>query len=194
MTVGEFLKGPGAWVILGGAFLLVVLIGRWKRTPTGRYAWDSLTLRIPILGPVKEKWAIARFARTLGTLGQGGVQILSALHIVRNSLGNEVLARQLDRATKQVRSGTPLANALSHTGRFPPLLLQIIHMGEQTGRLAELLNQAADSFDRDSQRAIKRFMALFPAILILILAVLIGFIVAATLLPILQIETAIPGL
>lgn len=133
-------------------------------------------------------------ARTLGTLTRGGVNIVEALQITRNTLGNEVLARELDKLTQQVRTGSSLAQALQQSGRFPPLLVQVVSVGEQTGEFAELLLGAAVAFERDSRLAVKRFMAIFPAVLILILALLVGFMVAATLLPIVQIETSIPGL
>ena len=151
-------------------------------------------LKMPILGTVKGKWAVSRFARTLGTLTSGGVNILEALHVVRNCLGNEVLAREVDRAASEVRAGVSLSEPLRQSGRFPPLLIQIVILGEETGELSEMLINAADAFDKETSVAVKRFMAIFPAILITILAVVIGFIVAATLLPIVQIQTAIPGL
>ena len=193
MAISAFLKlyGPALLIALTATALI---LARWKKTVMGRYLWDSVKLRLPVLGAVQRKWAMARFARTLGTLTNGGINILDALHIVRNSLGNEVLARQVDQITRQVRSGVALAAALQQHRNFPPLLLQIVSVGEETGELAAMLLSAAEAFDKDTQLAIKRFMALFPAVLILILALVVGFIVAATLLPIVEIETAMPGL
>ena len=160
----------------------------------GRLFLDGLKLKSPFIGKLQQKWAVARFARTLGVLTQGGVDILDALKIVRNTVGNEVLARQIDHVANQVRKGSSLAEPLRESGQFPPLLVQIVAVGEETGQLAGLLLTAADSFDRDTRLAIKRFMAIFPSILILILALVVGFIVAATILPIVRLETAMPGL
>lgn len=169
------------------------LLGRWKRTTTGRYLYDRIELKVPVLATVQRKWGIARFARTLGTLTAGGINILDSLQIVRNTLGNEVLAREVDQALRRVRTGTSLAESLRQSGRFEPLLIQIVAVGEETGRLPEMLLSVAAAFDRETQVAIRRFMAIFPALLVLLLALVIGFVVAAALLPIVEIETAIPG-
>ncbi len=194
LVVSNFFRSSGGIllaVFLAGGISLFML---WKKTAAGSLIWDGIKLHIPILASVQRKWAVARFTRTLGTLVEGGVGILDALNIVRNCLGNEVLARELDKITAQVRSGATLANALHKSGSFPPLLVQIVSVGEQTGRLAQLLLRAADSLDKEMNEAVKRFMTVFPAVLITILALLVGLIVAATLLPIVQIETAVPGM
>ena len=125
---------------------------------------------------------------------RGGVGILDALKIVRSTVGNAVLARALDTVATQVRSGAAVAAALRQTERFPPLLIQVVSVGEESGKLPEMLLNAAEAFDRQTSVAIKRFMAIFPALLIVLLALIVGFIVAATLLPIVQMETAVPGL
>ena len=146
--------------------------------------WDAFSLKIPILGPVLRTIAVGRFARTLGALTKGGVTILEALAVVRDTLGNEVLAREIDTVAEKVKRGDSLADPLEQSGYFPPLLIQIVAIGEQTGKLDELLLNAADTFDTEADAAISRFMAIFPAVLILLLAVVIGFIIAAALLPI----------
>jgi len=127
--------------------------------------------------------AVGRFARTLGALTEGGVIILEALSVVRDTLGNELLGREIDAVAEKVKRGESLAEPLSESGYFPPLLVQIVSIGEQTGKLDELLLNAADTFDAEADSAISRFMAIFPALLILLLALVIGFIIAATLLP-----------
>ncbi len=194
LEISGFMRSGYGLIAAGVLILLSIALSRWKMTESGRYFWDSLKLRLPVFGPVAAKWSISRFARTLGTLTAGGVGIIEGLRIVRNCLGNDVLARQMDRIVDQVRSGSSLAGPLSQSRLYPPLLIQIISVGEQTGKLSEQLLTAADAFDRETHLAVKRFMAVFPAILITLLALIIGFIVAATLLPIVQIETAIPGL
>jgi type II secretory pathway component PulF len=107
---------------------------------------------------------------------------------VRDTLGNELLAREIDAVAEKVKAGTSLAGPLEASGYFPPLLVQIVSIGEQTGKLDELLLNAADTFDAEADAAITRFMAIFPAVLILFVALVIGFIIAATLLPIIMMQ------
>jgi type II secretory pathway component PulF len=173
----------GGWIVLLGLVLGLYAFRRWTKT-VGRLHWDRFKLRIPVLGSVLRTIAVGRFARTLGALTQGGVTILEALGVVRDTLGNEVLGREIDAVAEKVRRGEPLAEPLEQSGYFPPLLVQIVAIGEQTGKLDELLLNAADMFDTDADAAISRFMAIFPALLILVLALVIGFIIAAALLPI----------
>ncbi len=171
------------WIVLGALVAGFVAFRRWTKV-AGRVQWDAFRLRIPILGAVLRTIAVGRFARTLGALTQGGVTILESLAVVRDTLGNEVLAREVDEVAEKVKRGESLADPLEQSGYFPPLLVQIVAIGEQTGKLDELLLNAADTFDTDADAAISRFMAIFPAVLILVLAVVIGFIIAAALLPI----------
>ena len=171
------------WIFLamiGGGFYY---FSRWTKS-VGRLKWDSFKLRIPVLGSVLQTIAVGRFARTLGALTKGGVIILEALSVVRDTLGNELLGMEIDAVAEKVKRGESLAEPLSESGHFPPLLVQIVSIGEQTGKLDELLLNAADTFDNDADSAINRFMAIFPAALILLLALIIGFIIIATLLPI----------
>jgi len=141
-------------------------------------------VKVPILGFVLRTIAVGRFARTLGALTKGGVTILEALSVVRDTLGNELLAGKIDDVAEKVKTGASLAAPLGSSGLFPPLLVQIVSIGEQTGKLDEMLLDAADTFDGEADAAIARFMAIFPAVLVLLLALVIGFIIAATLLPI----------
>jgi type II secretory pathway component PulF len=171
------------WIILVSVGAGLYYLIRWTRT-MGKIKWDSFKLKIPVLGSVLRTIAVGRFARTLGALTKGGVIILEALGVVRDTLGNELLGREIDSVAEKVKRGESLAEPLKESGYFPPLLVQIVSIGEQTGKLDELLLNAADTFDTDADSAISRFMAIFPALLILLLAVVIGFIIVATLLPI----------
>jgi len=175
------------WMILAGMVAGFFQLIKWTRT-SGRLQYDTFKLRVPILGSVLRTIAVGRFARTLGALTMGGVTILEALGVVRDTLGNELLGREIDAVAEKVKRGEPLADPLEESGYFPPLLVQIVAVGEQTGKLDELLLNAADTFDADADSAINKFMAIFPAILILLLALVIGFIIAATLLPIVMME------
>lgn len=187
MAIGAFVRmlftTVAGWVILIASAAAVYGFRQWTKT-AGRLQWDRFKLRIPILGSVLRTIAVGRFARTLGALTQGGVTILEALAVVRDTLGNEVMAREIDVVAEKVKRGESLAGPLEESGYFPPLLVQIVAIGEQTGKLDELLLNAAETFDTDADAAIGRFMAIFPAFLTLLLALVIGFIIAAALLPI----------
>jgi len=171
------------WGIVAVTVVGLHLLRRWIKSD-GKIKWDSFKLKIPILGSVMRTIAVGRFARTLGALTKGGVTILEALSVVRDTLGNELLGREIDAVAEEVKRGESLAGPLGSSGYFPPLLVQIVSIGEQTGKLDELLLNAADTFDDEADAAINRFMAIFPAIMILLLALVVGFIIAATLLPI----------
>lgn len=191
MAISSFIQGLFTsffgWIILAGIIAGFYYLIKWTRN-TGRLQYDTFKLRVPILGSVLRTIAVGRFARTLGALTMGGVTILEALGVVRDTLGNELLGREIDTVAEKVKRGEPLAEPLEESGYFPPLLVQIVAVGEQTGKLDELLLNAADTFDADADSAINKFMAIFPAILILLLALVIGFIIAATLLPIVAME------
>jgi type II secretory pathway component PulF len=187
MALSNFMKDLFT-TVFGWVVIILIIAGlyylrRWTKT-LGRITWDAFKLKIPVLGSVLRTIAVGRFARTLGSLTQGGVTILEALGVVRDTLGNELMGREIDAVAEAVKRGESLAGPLEESGYFPPLLVQITSVGEQTGKLDELLLNAAETFDSDADAAINRFMAVFPAVLILILALVIGFIIAATLLPI----------
>lgn len=187
MALSNFMKDLFT-TVFGWVVIMLIIAGlyylrRWTKT-LGRITWDAFKLKIPVLGSVLRTIAVGRFARTLGSLTQGGVTILEALGVVRDTLGNELMGREIDAVAEAVKRGESLAGHLEESGYFPPLLVQITSVGEQTGKLDELLLNAAETFDSDADAAINRFMAVFPAVLILILALVIGFIIAATLLPI----------
>lgn len=175
------------WVIIVLIIIGFLYFKRWTRT-TGRLQWDSFKLKIPVLGNVLRTIAVGRFARTLGALTKGGVIILEALAVVRDTLGNELLGREIDIVAEKVKRGESLAEPLSVSGYFPPLLVQITAIGEETGKLDEMLLNAAETFDSEADSALNKFMAIFPALLILVLAVIIGFIIIATLLPIVTMQ------
>ncbi len=193
----RLLMGLSHFMVQWG-WLCVIAIGvglaffnKWKQTPEGRFQWDGFKLRLPLFGPVVRTLAVGRFARTLGALTKSGVTILESLQVVRDTLGNEALGRQIDQVAAQVKTGRPLAEPLEQSGMFPPLLVQITAMGEQTGRMDELLLSAAETFDEAADTVMNRFLALFPAILILLLACAIFFIIVATLLPIVGMDLSV---
>lgn len=191
MGISGFVKGLFTtffgWIVLAGIVTGFHYLRKWIKAE-GRLQYDTFMLRIPILGSVLKTIAVGRFARTLGALTMGGVTILEALKVVRDTLGNEMLGKEIDVVAEKVKRGEPVAEPLEASGYFPPLLVQIVAVGEQTGKLDELLLNAANTFDAEADAAINRFMSIFPALLILLLALVIGFIIAATLLPIVMMQ------
>ncbi len=197
MAISGFLRGVfttiQGWIGIGAIIVGFFYLVRWTKTK-GRLQWDTFRLKIPIFGSVLRTIAVGRFARTLGALTKGGVTILDALAVVRDTLGNELLGREIDSVADKVKRGESLADPLGSSGLFPPLLVQITAIGEQTGKLDELLLNAAETFDTEADSALNRFMSIFPALLILFLAVIIGFIIVATLMPILMMSLGAGGL
>jgi general secretion pathway protein F len=187
LGISSFLASYG-WLaaigLIAGGYAFV----KWKDNPSGRLAWDTFKLKLPMVGKVLRTLAVGRFARTLGSLCKSGITILEGLAVVRDTLGNEALAVQIDEVCTDVKGGRPVAEPLGRSGLFDKLLVQIVAIGEQTGRLDELLLQAADTFDEQADEVLIRFASLLPTLLILLLAVVIGFIIAATLLPIMGMD------
>ena len=188
MGLTETLRSP-----LGIGLGVVAVAGavglwRWSTTPGGTLWLDTMKLRLPLIGPATRRVAVSRFARTLGTLSSAGVRITEALPIVRDTLGNEALAQHVDHAAHEIARGAGIADQLKESGQFPPMLIQVIAMGERTGRLDELLMQTATSYDKETAAALQRVMAVVPVLFILALALVVAFILAAALLPIIGMD------
>jgi type II secretory pathway component PulF len=175
---------------LGGGF---VMARRWLAVPENKFRWDGLMLRMPLLGQLLRDVAVARFTRTLGTLCSAGLPILQALRITRDTLGNAVLTRAVDEVQEKVTTGQALADPLERSGFFPPLLIQIVNIGERSGRLESMLLHAATAFDRQVNSSIKIFTKALPPVLLVFMAIIAGFVLAAILLPLLQMQSALGG-
>jgi general secretion pathway protein F len=179
--VGTFLK-KWWWAMI--AFVALVVL--WARRKLGdarfRRRFDARVLKLPVLGDLLVKIEVARFSRTLATLLGNGVTLLAALSIVKETLGNLVLSASLDGVTARLREGKGFGRPLFDTGLWPKLATQMILVGEESGRLEEMLGRVADVYDREVQVAVKRFLAILEPALILGLAVLIGGIVFSILL------------
>ncbi|MFO0961889.1 MAG: type II secretion system F family protein [Phycisphaerales bacterium] len=181
------------WAILVLGVLLYVGFRRWIEKPENRRKVDLLLLRTPILGNLLRDVAVARFTRTLGTLVSAGLPILSALRIVRDTLGNTVLMEAIDSVGDKVTTGQSLADPLERCGFFPPLLIQIVNIGERSGRLEPMLMHAATAFDRQVNTSLKIFTKLLPPILLVGMAVIAAFVLMGILLPLLEMQKALGG-
>jgi type II secretory pathway component PulF len=179
-------------------FLILVAVagatgGAWWywRTPQGAAAWDKWKLKLPLFGPVFRAAALGRFARTLGTLVKSGVSLLPALKIVENTIGNRTLAAQIAQVAEETRGGDSLAAPLRKTGVFPRTVVQMIDVGEETGKLDEMLLKIADIEERHMRARTKTLISLLAPILIMVVGALVGFMVIAILLPIFKMSSAI---
>ncbi|MCK4871976.1 MAG: type II secretion system F family protein [Phycisphaerales bacterium] len=180
------------WLYILVALLGVVLGAKHLLSlPGPRLKFDRALLHTPILGRLLREVAVARFTRLLGTLIGAGLPILDSLRITRDTLGNMELARVIDDVQDQIAHGHSIAVPLERSGYFPSLLVQIVDLGERSGRLESMLLRAADSFDRRTQSAIKLFTAVLPPVMILILAAIVGFVLAAILLPLIELQSAL---
>lgn len=190
MGLSHFLLYYG-WLaaILAGAGVYAFL--RWTSTPRGRLGFDRVKLQSPLLGKVLRTLAVGRFARTLGSLTKCGIPILESLAVVRDTLGNAVLEQEMDRVAEAVKTGSSLAEPMEESGLFDPLLVQIVSIGEQTGKLDEMLLQAANTFDEQADTVLGRFMSIFPSLLILLLAVMVAFMILSILMPILGMDLSV---
>jgi len=169
------------WVLLLAVGLTVAAVRYSIRTPRGRYGWDQWKLRLALVGPLVRKMEVARLARTLGTLLKSGVPMLQALGTVKEIMGNQVLSRAIGDVEVGVREGAGIADPLARSGVFPPLAVQMIAVGEETGRLDELLLRVADHFDRDVRVQVQQFTRLLEPVLILVMGLGVGFIVISML-------------
>ncbi|MCP5515884.1 MAG: type II secretion system F family protein [Verrucomicrobiales bacterium] len=161
------------------------------RSPGGRRGWDAWKLRLPYLGGVFRSAALARFSRTLGTLARSGVSLLPALRIVEHTIGNVVLAQMIARVAEDTRGGDSFADPLRKLGVFPNTLIQMISVGENTGKLDEMLLKVAAIEERQMRHRTRTLISLLAPAMILVVGALVGFVVIALLLPIFKMSRAL---
>jgi type IV pilus assembly protein PilC len=165
----------------------------WKKTKNGRYLIDKAKLKMPILGPVFSKVAISRFARTLGTLVSSGVPILQALTIVKETAGNVVVGEAVTAVHESVKEGETITAPLEASNVFPPMVISMVDVGEQTGALPEMLMKIADNYDDEVDNAVAAMTSLLEPVMIVFLAVIVGSIVIAMFLPLIGLIEGIGG-
>jgi type IV pilus assembly protein PilC len=165
---------------------VVIIFNIFIRLKFGRKAWDKFKLVVPVLGPVISKVAISRFTRTLGTLVSSGVPILQALTIVKETSGNVIVGRAVSMVHESVKEGETITAPLEASGVFPPMVISMVDVGEQTGALPEMLMKIADNYDEEVDNAVAAMTSLLEPIMIVFLAVIVGSIVIAMFLPLIQ--------
>jgi general secretion pathway protein F len=176
------------WALILGGIGLYSWFARQMREPASRYKWDRRFLSLPLVGDLVAKLEVARFSRTLGTLIGNGVTLLTALSIVKETLSNTVMSEGLGIVAAQLKEGKGLSKPLMETGLFPKLAVHMVMVGEETGKLQEMLIRVADIYDREVNSAVKRMLALMEPVLILGLGLVIGSIIMSILMAILSVN------
>lgn len=183
LSASELLRGYW-WALLPGVILAIFGFSRYAASPRGKARVDRVKLRLPLFGELIRKIETARFARTLGTLVRSGVPILQALSLVRDTIDNSVISRAMKRVHARVQEGERMSRPLAETGHFPTMAVQMITVGEESGRLEEMLLRVADNYEKLVRNLVKRLISMLEPTLILVMGVVVGFIVISMLMAI----------
>jgi type IV pilus assembly protein PilC len=179
------------WLILGVIGLGVFALSRYYRTAPGRLQIDTLLLKTPVLGDVLRKAAVSRFTRTLGTLISSGVSILDGLEITARTAGNMVIHNAVMESRASIAGGETISAPLQKSAVFPPMVISMIAVGEQTGGLDEMLSKIADFYDEEVDAAVSALLSLMEPVMIVVLGVIVGGMVVAMYLPIFDMVNAV---
>src|SRR5215213_7973305 len=185
-----FLKGFW-WAVIGGAFGAVYMLKQYYATSDGKLRIDRMLLRMPVLGDVLRKSAVSRFTRTLGTLISSGVSILDGLEITAKTSGNRVIQDAIMESRASIAGGETIAAPLKKSQVFPPMVISMIAVGEQTGGLDEMLTKIADFYDEEVDAAVSGLLALMEPVMIVFLGVIVGGMIVAMYLPIFEMINAV---
>ncbi|HRI89540.1 MAG TPA: type II secretion system inner membrane protein GspF [Candidatus Hydrogenedentes bacterium] len=177
------------FVIIAGCIGVFVLWRFWVSRPEGRLRWDRFKMKIPLYGPLYVKMISTRFARTLGTMLQSGLTMMTALDVVKSVLENKVIESCMDDVKAGVRRGRDLTVPLRETGFFPPMLLNMVELGQRSGEIENMLIKVADTYDEDIEVTVNGIVSLLEPIMILVMGVFVGFLVMSLLLPIFDISS-----
>ncbi|HOU77884.1 MAG TPA: type II secretion system inner membrane protein GspF [Syntrophales bacterium] len=186
IAVSTFFKNFWWGIALAGAAGFLFLRYGIINTERGGYIWDRLKLKVPLFGGLNQKMAMARFSRTLGTLLQSGVPLLAAMNIVKNVVNNRIIADEIQHAGREIEEGQNLSTPLSRSGLFPPIAIEMISVGEQSGNLEPMLYRIADAYEKEVEAGILTLTALLEPIMILVMGLIVGFVVVSVLLPIFE--------
>ncbi len=191
ITLSDFLSGKGGLIVLVGIVSTLVSIIQFKKTKTGEVVFDRIMLKLPILGMLLRKVAVAKFTRTLGTLISSGVPILEGLNITARTAGNKVIEMAVLEVRKGVSEGKTIAEPLTEVKVFPPMVIQMIAVGESTGALDNMLGKIADFYDEEVDLAVANLTSMIEPMLMVFLGGTVGFIVVAMYLPIFKLITLV---
>lgn len=171
-----------------GLVITFILFKSWRKTPAGSFAWDGFILKVPVVGKLARVIAVSRFTRTLSTLLTGGVPMLDALEIVKNVVSNQVLAKAIELARKNIREGESIAGPLKKSGQFPPIVIHMIHVGEKTGELENMLNQVSDTYDFQVKNDIDGLTSLLEPLMLILMGGVIAIIIFSIILPMFEMQ------
>jgi type IV pilus assembly protein PilC len=182
------------WYLIFGAIIVIVVVYKMiARSPKGREALDRIFLKMPLFGDLSRKSSISRFSRTLGTLVTSGVPILQALNITRDTAGNAVVAEAVTKVHDAVKEGESIVQPLEASGVFPPMVISMVDVGEETGQLPEMLLKIAEVYDDEVDNAVEGLTSLLEPIMIVLLALIVGTIVIALFMPLISIIQGMQG-
>lgn len=184
-TLSDLIVKHWLWLLVGGMALAGVFTAT-VRSRKGRHLWHNVKLRLPLLGVLTRKTLTAQFAQIMSLLLRSGVPFVKAVGVARQSIPNEVLARELESVQRAVEAGSDIAPALTGSRIFPPLVVHLVSVGQNTGELEHMMEQLRHGYENEVRLAIARFTAALEPVLIIILASVVGFVVFATMMPILQ--------
>ena len=187
--------GLSSWwpLILAAMVGASIAFNRWRVSETGSEKWDRFVLKVPVLGDLLRKIAITRFARTLATLLSSGVPLLTAMEIVENVVANKVLAAVLNDARSAIREGDSIAGPLKRSGEFPPMVVHMVSIGERSGELENMLSNVAESYENQVDTRVNALTSILEPIMIVGMGIIVAFLVAAILMPMMQLTSAVSG-
>jgi type IV pilus assembly protein PilC len=191
ISVSSYFRTWRIFIVIGAVVGVVLALRIYVQTESGRYNRDAFVLRLPVFGMLTRKVAVGRFTRTLATLTRSGVPILQALEIVERTAGNEVFAKAVAEAGDSVRNGESLSEPLSRSGEFPPMVTRMIGVGEKTGALEPMLDKIADFYDSEVKALVDTMTSLLEPVLLVVMGVIVGGIIIALFLPIMNLSTII---
>ncbi len=174
------------YVVLGAVVAVLLLSWRYLQTERGRWFYDRFKLRVPLFGSIYQKTVVARFSRTFSSLLTSGVGVLSALELVERVLDNRVVGEALERTRDRVQKGLPMASTLEQSGLFPVLLVEMVHVGEETGSLDDMLARSADFYEGEVSYVMDRLSTIIEPLLLIVIGAFIGIMVASIVLPMFQ--------
>jgi type IV pilus assembly protein PilC len=184
ISLSEYVRS--IWMVL---FIICVMIGIWmlrryQRTEIGKLYIDTSILKLPLFGDLINKVAVARFSRTFGTLIRAGVPMLSALEVVKETSGNAVVSKAIERVYNEVRQGGTVAKPMAKNNIFPPMVTQMVAVGEETGRLDDMLSKIADFYDMEVENQVDSMTSLLEPIMVVGIGGIVGSVVVGMYLPI----------
>jgi len=186
-------KPVGMFLIVFGPFIVKNGWGKFVKTKFGKRLWDKWKKKLPIFGKLGSNIAVARFCRTLSTLLTSGVPILQAMETVANAIDDEVFTDIIMKARTRIREGDPIGEPLEKSGIFPPMVIQMINIGEETGALDQMLGKVADFYEQEVETQLESLAAALEPLMIVMLGSVVGFIVIAMFMPLIAIINQLSG-